>query len=183
MIRLVLKDAEGGEAAFPLVQPLIIGRGVHCDIRLQAQDISRKHARAFPMPDRDFIEDLHSPNGTYINGRRIDGLSPIRHGDVIQMGQEKIRVVQTAAEPADDESTTASNIKAKMEKELEDESDPIKRAWREPLVLSTSKIDPALTQKPSPDSSTKSMPTAFWVALIGMALLLIVAITFILGRA
>ena len=51
---------------------LIIGRDAKsCDLHLQDQSVSRRHARLFKNQDRVWIEDLGSVNGTIIGGRTL----------------------------------------------------------------------------------------------------------------
>ena len=51
---------------------LIIGRDAKsCDLHLQDQSISRRHARLFKKQGRVWIEDLGSVNGTIINGQPL----------------------------------------------------------------------------------------------------------------
>lgn len=54
-------------------QGTIIGRSNQCDILLESEDVSRKHARIFQDPfERWIIEDLGSHNGILINGKRVE---------------------------------------------------------------------------------------------------------------
>ena len=62
-----------------------IGRD-HCDVVSPDPEVSRRHARLVEHDDGLGIADLGSLNGTYINGRRIDGLVGLRGGDVVQVG-------------------------------------------------------------------------------------------------
>jgi RsiW-degrading membrane proteinase PrsW (M82 family) len=79
-------------------EPLILGRDGQCQVSLNPalyRSVSRKHAEISPI--RDFIApdgmrfwqicDLGSSNGTYINGKRIDGCQVLRAGDRIMLGQ------------------------------------------------------------------------------------------------
>ncbi len=47
--------------------------------------VSREHARILKEPQGFFLEDLHSRNGTYLNGRMIDSKVRIFNGDVIRI--------------------------------------------------------------------------------------------------
>jgi hypothetical protein len=48
--------------------------------------MSRRHARIIHRADRFVLHDEDTPPGTYLNNRQIRGLSPLRHGDRIQIG-------------------------------------------------------------------------------------------------
>ncbi len=65
---------------------LIIGRE-EGDLILKGDDAaSRLHAKILYQGDAYWIEDLGSTNGTWINGRRITGKSPLKRGDILQIG-------------------------------------------------------------------------------------------------
>lgn len=70
---------------------IVLGRGEEADLRLDADGVSRRHARIVRVPDGLFnVLDVGSTNGTYVNGRRID-VAVLRHGDEIQIGQVIMR--------------------------------------------------------------------------------------------
>ena len=57
------------------------------DLALQDTKASRKHAEiAMYGPDRYFIRDLASTNGTFVNGRRIRERHELHHEDRIRIG-------------------------------------------------------------------------------------------------
>ncbi len=47
--------------------PLVIGRAPECDIVLDPNGVSRRHAQIIPQGERFFIDDLHSRNTTKVN--------------------------------------------------------------------------------------------------------------------
>lgn len=65
---------------------LVLGRGEGCDIRIQDNSVSRRHAKIEPTTDGYQVSDLQSTNGTFVN----DSLSqlPIRlkDGDYLRVG-------------------------------------------------------------------------------------------------
>src|SRR5690349_12029146 len=65
---------------------VVIGRASDADIRLNDDDISRRHARLTVAKNGDVtITDLGSTNGTYVNAAKI--LEQALHdGDKIQLG-------------------------------------------------------------------------------------------------
>jgi len=75
---------------------IIIGRGGEAEIRISdpSRRISRKHAALRFEDGRLMIFDLDSTNGTFLNGRRVEG-APISEGDVIRIGDIKIEVIET----------------------------------------------------------------------------------------
>jgi 3',5'-cyclic-nucleotide phosphodiesterase len=74
---------------FPVIDEAVIGRGPQDTlaqdrfIRIPNHTVSRRHARVRRRGDGYFIEDLHSFNGTYVLGARLEpGVwHPLRDGD------------------------------------------------------------------------------------------------------
>jgi predicted component of type VI protein secretion system len=64
---------------------LSIGRAKENDIVLADNEISRKHAIFKKEGHRFGVGDYQTGNGTFVNGRRIEGtdLQPLKNGDVI----------------------------------------------------------------------------------------------------
>jgi len=68
---------------------IYIGREVGKDdyqIDKQYTSVGRKHARIVRKPDGIYIEDLHSVNGTFVNGKSIY-LKKISASDIITLGR------------------------------------------------------------------------------------------------
>jgi hypothetical protein len=57
---------------FPLEgAAVILGRHPACDIVLESAAVSRQHARILAVDSNFYLEDLHSRNGTFLNGRPV----------------------------------------------------------------------------------------------------------------
>ena len=57
---------------FPLEgASVILGRHPACDIVLESASVSRQHARILNVDGNFYIEDLHSRNGTFLNGQPV----------------------------------------------------------------------------------------------------------------
>jgi hypothetical protein len=64
----------------------VLGRGRECHIVFDDSTVSKEHARLRIDGRATFIEDLHSTNGTLVNGKVIDGPTQLRRGDRIALG-------------------------------------------------------------------------------------------------
>jgi len=69
----------------------IIGRD-GADICLDDEKVSRKHAElGLYGPEAYVLRDLASTNGTGLNGRRVDDRAPLKHWDLIRIGDTRLR--------------------------------------------------------------------------------------------
>jgi len=76
---------EGREYRLP-AYPSVMGRGSGADLIIDDPRSSRTHA-CFALTDGDWtVRDLGSPNGTFVDGRRIDGSLRLRDGSRIRLG-------------------------------------------------------------------------------------------------
>lgn len=66
---------------FALSGSMTIGRQADCDIPIQAEEISRHHARLQVTAEGVMVEDLGSANGTWINDKRV-------HTGMLRPGEE-----------------------------------------------------------------------------------------------
>ncbi len=64
----------------------IVGRGDDCTLVIDAETVSRRHARITVRQGAAVIEDLSSRNGTHVNGRSIEGPTPLPPGCEISLG-------------------------------------------------------------------------------------------------
>ena len=76
----------------------LIGRGSACHLQLPYPDVSERHALLLLHGETARIEDLHSANGTYVNGVPIDGLVILQSDSVVQVGESMLRVAPIQAE-------------------------------------------------------------------------------------
>jgi hypothetical protein len=80
------EDALAPGAAEALDGESPIGRGPECTIRISSPRVSRRHARILVNGPRATLEDLGSKNGTYLEGRVIEGPRRLADGDEITVG-------------------------------------------------------------------------------------------------
>ncbi len=74
-------------------------RSIYPDVDLTQDDgalygVSRQHACIYRGDDGDYVEDINSTNGTYVNGQRLRPLQmhPLHNGDLLKLGQLEIKV-------------------------------------------------------------------------------------------
>jgi pSer/pThr/pTyr-binding forkhead associated (FHA) protein len=85
MPTLEVTDANGKRFYELTADETVVGRDQFCDIVLRNHTVSRQHARIVKAADGFYIEDLSSLNGTYINGRRVEGRTSIKDQDRIHV--------------------------------------------------------------------------------------------------
>jgi pSer/pThr/pTyr-binding forkhead associated (FHA) protein len=81
------------ELEVPAGTEFSIGRAPECLLRLTSTQVSRHHARFRHGSEGPSIEDLGSLNGVRVNQRKIAGVTALRHGDTIAIGDEELRLV------------------------------------------------------------------------------------------
>jgi hypothetical protein len=74
----------------------VVGRSTRCQVIVADRFMSRRHARLFKIDDGWRVEDLGSRNGTYVNGRRVDGATAVQVGDVITLSASLIKIARPA---------------------------------------------------------------------------------------
>jgi hypothetical protein len=75
-----------------------IGRGPECQVTVEDPLVSRRHARICVAEDGSAqVEDLGSRNGVRINGKLIEGPSPLRHGDRLRLGTQDLVFIEADA--------------------------------------------------------------------------------------
>ena len=73
---------------------LEIGRDATVDLRVEGERVSRRHARIHREGDRHVLLDLGSANGTFVNGRPLQGPVILRDGDEVDLAGEVTFVYQ-----------------------------------------------------------------------------------------
>jgi hypothetical protein len=85
--------AEGKRMVIP-ASGAVLGRSRDADIVLADPNVSRRHAEIRPAGrGRWAVADMGSTNGVKVNGRLIDGETPLQPGDRIALGTADIRFV------------------------------------------------------------------------------------------
>jgi pSer/pThr/pTyr-binding forkhead associated (FHA) protein len=71
---------------------IMIGRGADCQLILDDDYVSTRHARVVGSPTGIYVEDLGSTNGTYVNGQRITAPTTITLSDTVRIGKTMLRL-------------------------------------------------------------------------------------------
>lgn len=93
MPRLILMDGTGQVRQIALALPTMsLGRSPSSDLVVESKRASRAHALIEMQGPQAYIVDLHSLNGTLVNGELIDR-HQLAHGDSIEIGTVELRYV------------------------------------------------------------------------------------------
>ena len=72
--------------------PIMIGRGSDCQLILDDDYVSTRHARVVTGDSGIYIEDLGSTNGSYVNGMRITAPTTITLQDTVRIGKTVLKL-------------------------------------------------------------------------------------------
>jgi len=122
----VLKGSNPGQQ-FPLdAARTVIGRHPECDIVLDMGSVSREHAQILREDDAFLVEDLHSRNGTFVNGELIQGRRRLVDNDRVKICDLLFTFHQSSPgmTPTSEDSEATSRLATLLEDE-ENESSTI----------------------------------------------------------
>lgn len=109
VLTVLIGPDKGKRFVLPDNEPQMIGRSSE-SLPLTDQTISRRHAELTPDEGRWYINDLHSANGTYVNGQRVTGRRQLQVGDQIRCGNTVFVVGQEAGGSAGREAAKGVRI-------------------------------------------------------------------------
>ncbi len=91
-LALVVVQGVVPNGRWDLSKPLIsLGRDTERDICLPHESVSRLHAQIVRQPTGYFVSDLHSSNGTFLNGQPLTAPSLLLEGDLLRVGEIDLR--------------------------------------------------------------------------------------------
>jgi pSer/pThr/pTyr-binding forkhead associated (FHA) protein len=100
MWKLTIEDDEGKQTQLPLAhEEYGVGRAESNSIRLTDRNVSRNHLALKKNGQGWLVRDLQSYNGTYINGARVIGEQAMHSGDVIQLGDYRLELLDEVVAP------------------------------------------------------------------------------------
>jgi pSer/pThr/pTyr-binding forkhead associated (FHA) protein/S1-C subfamily serine protease len=88
-VRVVLRGVQSGAKLTGTGDRVTIGRALECLIRVEgdsATSVSRVHAEISVVNGKVTLRDGGSRHGTFLNGKKTDGATAIKAGDVIMLG-------------------------------------------------------------------------------------------------
>src|SRR6516164_4565967 len=137
--RLPMNEAEQGspENGVRITRfPGIVGRSPDCGVCLTAPFISRRHCALFERAGRFWVRDLGSRNGTFLNGKPVQGDQPLRDGDRLELYHLAFQVhlhgTATAPAPASQDARGAAVRHVLVVADHEDTAESLARllkAW------------------------------------------------------
>jgi pSer/pThr/pTyr-binding forkhead associated (FHA) protein len=98
--RLLTRDASSNVKEHALGdQEITIGRASTCQIVLTNPEVSRSHARIIQRPDGTLLKVLGERRNTYVNGQLVGSEHLLRHGDVVELANERLIYAEAAENP------------------------------------------------------------------------------------
>ncbi|HRQ38215.1 MAG TPA: FHA domain-containing protein [Chloroflexota bacterium] len=142
-----------------------IGRSPQNEIVINDPEMSRRHAQIVQQGDYFTVEDLGSTNGTFVNGQRCTGATPLRHGDRIEFGDTVSLVFYQTAVP----SQTMPSPPLHLEDEDTADLPPVKPPPRQPAAAPYSAQDqylPAEAAEPTRRSNRLALGCVLALVLL-----------------
>lgn len=88
---IVVDGAEPGRHIELGETALAFGRVGPCDVVLRDEEVSRRHCTIGILMGQVVVTDLNSTNGTFVDGKRIDGIAALPVGSVLQIGRQLLK--------------------------------------------------------------------------------------------
>jgi diguanylate cyclase (GGDEF)-like protein len=84
--RLIFLAGTNVGAIHPVGHGTVLGRASSATVRVESDEVSRRHARIVEGQGGWMVEDLESRNGTFLNGERVTAPASLTDGDKIELG-------------------------------------------------------------------------------------------------
>ena len=88
----IVQGPQTGESAELAGGVVMIGRGADCQLVLDDDYVSTRHARVVAGETGLYIEDLGSTNGSYVNGARITAPTAVSLSDSLRIGKTVLKL-------------------------------------------------------------------------------------------
>lgn len=99
----------------------VIGRGEGAKIRISSDDVSRHHCCLIVHGNSIIVRDLESRNGTFVNGRPIEGEMLLNPGGLLAVGPLVLRLLGESDESSSVEVKITVKSRAQIAEPLSDD--------------------------------------------------------------
>jgi pSer/pThr/pTyr-binding forkhead associated (FHA) protein len=131
-----------------------IGREDGVDVLLDDPKVSRRHATVELVDGRVLLADAGSTNGTWLNNRRLSGLTELRDGDRLRLGHVELRFFDPGAAVTDQLTTLRHQVLLPPPPAATPTSSPVPTPTSRPVPV------PALAGAPVPRETAAGALTA-----------------------
>lgn len=94
------------------VPEFIIGRGEEAHLRPSSDLVSRKHCTITVNDGKVVLTDLKSRNGTFVNGKQLEGSHEVRSGDSLRVGRLQFEMILDPAKAGAKKAKVTSVVEA-----------------------------------------------------------------------
>jgi pSer/pThr/pTyr-binding forkhead associated (FHA) protein len=102
--RLLVDSGSNPGQVMPITRPVTwVGRGDGCHIRPTSLAVSRRHCVLLYRRGKLYVSACPTTNGTFVNGRRVEGEVELQDGDRLQLGPVTLAVCRCTV-PAEGEA-------------------------------------------------------------------------------
>lgn len=91
-VLVITQGAQAGQSATLADGVVLIGRGADCQLILDDDYVSTRHARVVSGENGVYLEDLGSTNGSYVNNQRITAPTTVTLSDTLRIGRTVMRL-------------------------------------------------------------------------------------------
>jgi hypothetical protein len=88
---IILNGDRRGEHITVTEEPMTIGRGTACDVRIIDPEMAQTHAEVTHRPNGPAISDLGSMNRLLVNNHEVRQAT-LKHGDIVELGRTRFLV-------------------------------------------------------------------------------------------
>jgi adenylate cyclase len=115
MFELVfLTGARAGQVV-PVVKTMLAGRSPDCSLEVPDPNTSRQHSRFIFDGSSVTVLDNGSSNGTYVNDVKLNAPYQLNHGDIVRLGETRMRFQHAAHGSHRDTSSSIFSFKEQEE--------------------------------------------------------------------